>query len=972
MLALIALTLVLAQEPAAPAPQLSRQSPSAAAKYVGQNIVQAEIYVEGQLADDPMLLGLLETAPGTPLSMASVRETIAHLYSLGRFVEASVDASAVPGGVRLRFDLTPLHNVEEIEFTGELGLGRGDLRRAVTERFGAAPPASRAGAAAELLQRYYFERGYLDAAIRPALQEQHAPDRTVLTFEVQSGPRAHVRNARVNGDPGEPHAAFLAEIHANPGRAYQLVVVQERLSNYIQDLRRDGWYEASGSHRMAWRSDDGRSVDLEVTVERGRSVAITFEGDPLPKNKLDELVPVRTEGSVDIDIIEDSEQRIVSYLNQDGYWKAQVTSSRRETDGRLEIVFIVKKGLRYKVQGGVEVSGNASVPLTDLQPALQALQDGDRFLAGNLDAAASAVRAIYLQRGFAQVKVESAANELPAAGAEGRVKPVISITEGPQLRIGEITFAGNSAMSTQELRTHLSLSTGSPYYEPQVVRDRDVLAREYLNRGFQSAGVEVGRAIVENSRVNLTFTITEGTQTFVDHVLIVGNVKTKAEVIERELGSLQPGQPLGLSAIFEARRRLSELGLFRRVRIDQIVHGDSGRRDLLIDVQESPSTAIGYGAGLEVNNRLDTNEAGVVTEKLELAPRGFFEIGRRNIGGKNRSINLYTRLSLRSDNDPQSTGGDLFGFPEYRVVTTYREPKTFGWDADVAITAAVEQGERTTFKFARKGVNAEIMRRLSPEIRTSGRYTLSATRTFDEVLNESDKLTIDRLFPQVRLSAFSAVIARDTRDDLLEPSRGFFTSAEGTLAARSLGGQVGFIKSYVQGSAYRRLPIGRRVVIAARVALGLADGFPREVTRTSETGEVTIENIEDLPASERFFAGGDTTVRGFALDTVGTDETLTASGLPIGGNGLVLANLELRVPIWGDVGGAFFVDGGNVFERASHIDLGELRWSVGFGVRYRSPIGPLRFDVGFKMDPITRGTEVESRRAFHFSFGQAF
>jgi outer membrane protein assembly factor BamA len=240
------------------------------------------------------------------------------------------------------------------------------------------------------------------------------------------------------------------------------------------------------------------------------------------------------------------------------------------------------------------------------------------------------------------------------------------------------------------------------------------------------------------------------------------------------------------------------------------------------------------------------------------------------------------------------------------------------------------------------------------------------------VLNEEEQAAIDRLFPQVRLSAFSTSISRDTRDDGLEPSNGLFLAAEGTLAARSIGGDVGFVKSFLQANAYRRLPGRRRIVFAGRIAVGLADGFPREVETVDDEGNIEMQILEDLPASERFFAGGDTTMRGFALDSVGTARTTTQSGFPRGGNGLVLLNAELRVPVWKDFGAAFFVDAGNVFERATNIDLGELRAAVGFGLRYRSPVGPLRFDVGFKVDRRVVAGELEKRRAFHFSFGQAF
>jgi outer membrane protein insertion porin family len=412
--------------------------------------------------------------------------------------------------------------------------------------------------------------------------------------------------------------------------------------------------------------------------------------------------------------------------------------------------------------------------------------------------------------------------------------------------------------------------------------------------------------------------------------------------------------------------------LFRRIRIEELSHGGAAS-DVLVTVEEAAATTFSYGGGLEAGRRLRESASGQAREQLEFAPRGFFDVGRRNLGGKNRSADLYTRLSLRpSEASAGSTDTNPFGFSEYRIVGTYREPRALGVNADLSFTAAVEQGVRSSFNFARKGVNVEVVRRLGPGLRTSGRYSFGTTRTFDEKLSPEDQSRIDRIFPQVRLSALAGAISRDTRDDVLDPERGTFLSAEGTVATRALGGQVGFVKSYLQGFWFHRLPVKRRIVFASRVALGLADGFPRIVQSTDAQGQPVIVTVEDLPASERFFAGGDTTIRGFALDTVGAPNTISATGFPRGGNALLVMNGELRVPVWKDIGAALFIDGGNVFDRATEFDLGELRGSVGFGVRYRSPIGPIRFDIGFKMDRREVGGQLESRRALHFSIGQAF
>jgi outer membrane translocation and assembly module TamA len=135
-------------------------------------------------------------------------------------------------------------------------------------------------------------------------------------------------------------------------------------------------------------------------------------------------------------------------------------------------------------------------------------------------------------------------------------------------------------------------------------------------------------------------------------------------------------------------------------------------------------------------------------------------------------------------------------------------------------------------------------------------------------------------------------------------------------------------------------------------------------------GETEI--IEDVPASERFFAGGDITIRGFPLDRVGAPNTISEQGFPKGGNAVLILNAELRVPVWGDFGAAFFIDGGNVFDRVTEFDVSELRGSAGFGLRYRSPIGPIRLDLGFPMDRRVIGGKLEKRSVLHFSIGQAF
>jgi hypothetical protein len=174
-------------------------------------------------------------------------------------------------------------------------------------------------------------------------------------------------------------------------------------------------------------------------------------------------------------------------------------------------------------------------------------------------------------------------------------------------------------------------------------------------------------------------------------------------------------------------------------------------------------------------------------------------------------------------------------FNEYRVLGTYRQPRIFG-TTDFVASGFVEQGARTSFDFNRRGARAELARRLGPRWSLSARYALDRTEVFNETFSEEDALLIDRLFPQVRLSSVSSSLIRDTRDDPLGPSQGTLVGIDNEVAGRAIGSEVGFVKSFVQGFAFRRLRGPRGVILAAGVRLGLAAGFAREVPEVDADG----------------------------------------------------------------------------------------------------------------------------------------
>ena len=950
--------------------------------FVGQPVVAVELHSGGLPLRDERALELVETRVGAPLSMRQVRESVTHLFSLGRFASVEVDGSLLADGVRLRYALEPLQVIERIEVTGRPGVPPGSIRRAVSDAHGSSFRLDQAPAAAETVMRLLRQRGFLQAEVGTRVAGR-GPER-VLHVEVLAGARARIERVIVRGASATMYPLILARLGLDAGRPYDGVDVDRRLRAYEEQLRRNRYYEASASHEIEVVAEGAR-VHLVLNVRQGRRITVELAGDEVPEADLASLVPIEREGSVDEDLLEDAERRISALLQDRGYRDAVVTHAREVEGEELSLVFTVDSGRLYEVDE-VVVTGHRAVPGTALEP-LVSLEPGDPLVMRELDASLGRIAEHYRQEGYATVRVEPRVEERPSGGAAAvvRVTCAIDIVEGARTEVSSVTVAGNTFRTDAELGALIDSAVGRAYSARQAVGDRDRILALYLNAGFERAVVTVEPRFDEGlETVDLVFQIAEGEQIFIEHVLIVGNEQIDTGSVRREI-TLEAGQPLGLAAVAETRRQLNALGLFRRIDIREFSHGGGNRRDVVIVVEEAPATRLGYGGGLELSQRLRrrTDPAGGTSqavEQIEFAPRGFVQIGRRNLWGKNRSIDLFTRVSVRREHDPidpvAAEPGRRLGFNEYRVVGTYSEPRAFrrGWD--LFVTGFIEEAIRPGFDLFSRGVNAEARRQVTPTLSTSAAYTWGKNDTSNIQLNPEDVPLVDRLFEKVRLSAFMGSIVRDTRDDVVDPAAGEVLSVDGKVAARGIGSEVGFAKTFVQAFAYRRLPGVRRVVVAAGARVGLAVGF-RQLSPVAggQPGRPL------LPISERFFAGGDTTVRGFAFDRLGIPlgepgATIDAAGFPQGGNAVVVFNGELRVPVTRDLGIVGFLDAGNVYDRVSSLNLGRIRGGAGFGVRYRSPVGPIRVDLGFKLDRQELGSgpdrQRESLTALHISIGQAF
>ena len=903
-------------------------------------------------------------------------------------------ATVTPAGVEIVFRLVPRHPINKLMVDGRVGISTSTLESRLRQRYlglpTTVPPKLVATVAAQMLQ----DEGYLNPTVTPEIQLVHNPESATLVLHVEAGPLALITATTIEVR-GLKSAISEEEVRrrtrTSPGQPYRRRDIDVSLTALEDDLRGKGFYEAQAT---AAPTQVPGGVALTLAVNTGPRVRLVVLPDEnvLEGGGVDDLIPIKRLGSADRDLLEDSRARIESGLKEEGYWKASAPFTRELGDNGtlLVVTFTVAKGPRYYVDH-VELPAAMSLPAATIRRLID-VGTNDVFNANRYFAGVAKVGEEYVRNGYPFFESVPQLEEVPSRATSSRAYVVLypNITEGPRVVIEAVTiaFTGGHQITEGELRQILQSRVGQPYIRALADQDRDALRTFYLNRGFLKADVAIESPTFAEGgrRVSLTIRINEGPESRIREISVVGNEHVSTTSILDEM-RLKVGDPAGTQDLNDARSRLGRMGVFQRARVES---DGAPAAHVIASVVELPDTSVAYGGGLEGGRGTRSAVGGGTEDYLEWSPRGSFEIGQRNLGGRNRSVNLYSRVSLkpRQAADDPTRDGRGFGFTEYLVNGTYRERRAFQSETDLVVGITSEQAKRTSFNFIRNGANAEGLRRLSNNVSLSGRYALDFTRLLDERIPEAEQPLIDRLFPQVRLSTLSTGVAWDRRNSPISATRGTFVSAELDVAARAIGSEVGYVKTFFQASAFHPLDASGRTLLAVRGEMGLARGFARTVTRVTVTGEPILdvagnpitETVQDLPASRRFFAGGSNTVRGFQLDRLGVPEILTEDGLSIGGNGLIVGNAEIRRLLGRVLGkrltAVAFLDTGNVFSRASQLDFGRLRGAAGFGARYESPLGSIRLDFGFKLSPQTINGKPdgkpERRWEYHLSIEEAF
>ena len=967
--------------PAASASEQPASSFGAITPYLGLTV--DEIQFPG--VEPPEATALLALTPlkvGQPLTRDALHDAIKALFASGHFSDIQAEAErAETTGVRIRFLTSANYFVGIVSVDGvSANPTPTQMVSATRLQLGELYSQDKVDRALAGLKRVLEENGFHRAQVTTAEKRDEGEHQTDITFHVAPGPRATVGEIILKGDSsyGAGEIKDIAGLHTgDPVIASRSTRALQRIRSRYQKQDR---LLAQVSLADRTYNADRNTVDFTFEIERGPVVEIAAEGYKLSRGTLRRLVPIYEEGAVDDDLLNEGRRDIENHLQSLGYFQATASASQHTTDDgkKLQVVYTIDPGERHKLVA-IRISGNEYFPDELIRKRMSEETAGRIFTHGHysealLDADVANIQAMYRASGFRQAQV-SGKLMTKYHDDPSLLAIEIQIKEGAQTRVASVATEGNYSLPEAQL-PEISTAEGQGFDESSLADDRDAILGKYFDNGFPNAVVDVSYVSVPplndgRPRVAVTFTIHEGEQFLVNDVYVNGLHYTRAGVARRAL-RVHAGEPLSQQDMLNSQRRLYDLGLFSEV--DTAIQNPDGtepRKNVLITMREAKRYTFDYGGGLE----FQTGQPGGINQPLGqtgVSPRVLLGINRINLGGREQTITLKGN----------------YGRLQKRALFSYDIPKLLNLDY-MHLTASVFYDNTidvTTFTSQRlEGALRDLIvlyRQGDRELTTlSVGFSYRRVKATNIEVLASD---IPLLSSPTRVGGPNFIYVRNRRDNDLETTHGSYISVEGAVAASSFSSEADFSKALIKNSTYYsfgRNPVtDRRFVFARSTTVGLENPFGSTVildpTQTAAPGQ----NLIPLP--ERFFSGGGNSLRGFGLNQAGPRDPFT--GFPVGGSAVFVNNMELRFPSVGipyvhdQIGFSLFHDMGNVFARPQEMLRSIGRWhqpnpavcfqepaygqlsacnynyvshSIGVGVRYKTPIGPLRFDFGYNLNP---------------------
>jgi outer membrane protein assembly factor BamA len=779
-----------------------------------------------------------------------------------------------------------------------------------------------------------------------------------------------------NTDPAEA-AKLTASLHTfvarargaaiRPGKTFQHSTLNNATQYLQKKLEKQGKLGAQVKLAGADYTAETNRADIHFDVQTGPTTHVEVKGAHLWSWTRKSLLPVYQGVGVDPELVQEGREALVSYFQKKGFFDVSVDSQYHRAKEFNTIVYTINRGKKHKVEA-VSVTGNSQVKSAELTP-LVTVKKAHILSPGNYSqqlvrASAKNLTALYQSEGFSSAKVTPAVSR-----SDGNVSVSFHVVEGPRDIVSSLKIEGADTFPEAKFAPDgLKLAAGKPYSQKLVEADRAGIIAHYLQAGYLTSSFRETANVVSKEdphHIIVVYHIYEGPQVHTEDVVTLGRVRTQQRLINRDVASIVPGQPMTEGHLLTAESELySHTGVFDWAEVDprrQIT--TQTKEDVLVKVHEAKRHQMTYGVGFELINRGGSIPSGTValpnlppvglpsnfttSQTTYYGPRGTFSYTLNNVRGKGESLS-FTGFAGRLDQ---------------RVAAYYIDPnfRWTNWGSTASILTEKDE-ENPVYSSQIENGSYQLQRYLSKKKLDLFFFRYSFSQT------DLTRILIPELvLPQdqhVRLSTVAGNVTRDTRDNPLDAHKGWLQTIELDFNTTKLGSSVDFAKLTGQVAYYK--PIFDKIVWANSVRIGLAQPFSNS----------------RVPLSEEFFTGGGNTLRGFPLDGAGPQRQVQvcSSGsstdcsyiqVPSGGNEQLILNTEFRIPlpIKQGLGLAVFYDGGNVFPTVGFHDFASLYTNnVGLGLRYATPVGPVRIDLGHNLDPVPG---VKSTQYF-VSIGQAF
>ncbi len=897
---------------------------------------------------------ILET--GAALHSADVAESIDRMYATGRYEDIQVDAEPGSGGVVISFLTKNARFVGHVGTSGKVSNPptRGQIGNAAQLQLGTPFHPEDLNQAQKNIQQLFISNGLYESTVHLENSESD-PQQVNVNIVVNAGKRARYEMPVIHGDTKSLSDAAI--IRATGWR----VVIIHRWRQVTQSLTSKGVEGVAKKYQnmdrrtasvqlesLNYDHDTGRAQPT-LDINAGPKIEIKALEAKVSKRKLTQFIPIYQEGGVDQDLLVEGARNLRDYFQSQGYPDVDVTF--RELPPQQDeqtIEYFISRGVRQKLVR-IEIHGNRYFTEGTLRERMFLEPSSIRFRHGRYSDGfrrkdEQTIADLYKQNGFRDARVTSSVVN-NYQGKPQQIAVIFSIDEGAQWLVARLDLTGVDDLDKDAILRTLASQPGQPYSDASVAIDASVLVILCNSHGFPSATFQSSASPAgPPHQVNLRYSVTEGPHNFVRDVLITGLRNTRLKLVENNI-KIQSADPLSQAAIREAQRELYQLGIFSQV--DTAIQNPDGSETykyVIFDFNEASRYTINVGVGAQIA-RIGATSNNLTTPSgtTGFSPRLSVNVNRLDMFGLGHTLALQTRLS-----NIEQLAALSYLFPKLNN----KEGRTLTFSGLYDLTRDV-----TTFSSRREQASVQISQKFSRAITALMRFQYRRVSVTNIVI---PALLIPQLVQPVRIGILSGNLVRDHRDNPADPHGGSYTSVDLGLASSVFASQRNFTRLLARNAGYYQ--IGKNLVLARQLTFGAIVPY--------HTNGLTSSDAVPLP--ERFFSGGSISDRAFPENQAGPRDIGTPAGpggtatqptgFPLGGNALLFSNLELRFPLLGEnIGGVLFWDAGNVYSDVSNIsfrfhqrnlqDFDYMVHAVGFGLRYKTLIGPLRADFAYGLNP---------------------